>query len=63
MNFGERIEFGHNRGWISGIECGTHNGAPMTAEEIEEFEDGGDPCIPVIRPWLDIAEGVVEPPR
>ena len=47
------LEEGHKRGWVSDVVCQTHDGTPMTDEEIEDCEDGGDPCIRVVRVWTD----------
>lgn len=38
------LKNGYDRGWISDVFCNTHDGAPMDDEEIQEWEDGGDPC-------------------
>lgn len=39
------LENGINRGWITEPFCNTHDGDPyMTEEEMQEWEDGGDPC-------------------
>lgn len=46
------LKVGQDKGWISEGVCQTHDGVPMTDEEEAEFEDGGDPCVPVIRVWL-----------
>lgn len=35
---------GVDRGWISEVFCNTHDGPPMDDEEMQEWEDGGDPC-------------------
>lgn len=36
--------------WISEPFCYTHDGDPyMTEEEEQEWEDGGDPCAPVLK--------------
>ena len=35
---------GVDRGWISEVFCGTHDAPPMDDEEMQEWEDGGDPC-------------------
>jgi hypothetical protein len=41
---------GIDRGWISPPFCNTHEGDTyMTAEEQQEWEDGGDPCQVVIK--------------
>jgi hypothetical protein len=36
--------------WITNPFCNTHDGDPyMTDEEMQEWEDGGDPCQLVIK--------------
>jgi hypothetical protein len=38
------LKSGYDRGWVSDVFCNTHDGAPMTDEEEEEWSEGGDPC-------------------
>ena len=38
------LKNGYDRGWISDVFCNTHDIAPMDDEEMQEWEDGGDPC-------------------
>lgn len=46
------LYIGIERGWVSEGFCFTHDGDPyMTAEEEQEWEEGGDPCCPVVK-WL-----------
>jgi hypothetical protein len=41
---------GIDRGWISPVFCNTHEGDPyMTDEEMQEWDDGGDPCMFVFK--------------
>jgi hypothetical protein len=41
---------GVDRGWISEMTCATHDGIePISQEEIDEWEKGGDPCQFVVR--------------
>lgn len=41
---------GIQNGWITEPFCNTHDGDPyMTEEEEKEWEDGGDPCLPVVK--------------
>ena len=48
----EWLQKGIDNGWVSDGFCFTHDGDPyMTAEEEQEWEEGGDPCCPVIK-WL-----------
>lgn len=39
------------QGWVSHIACATHDGVPSSEEEMVVWEEGGDPCEPVIRLW------------
>ena len=44
------LHIGIEKGWISEGFCFTHDGDPyMTAEEEQEWEEGGDPCAPVTK--------------
>jgi hypothetical protein len=43
--------FGMKRNWISAPVCSTHDWVDQTEEELEEFDEGGDPCITVVRVW------------
>jgi hypothetical protein len=44
------IQNGIDRGWVTEPFCATHDGDPyMEEEEAQEWEDGGDPCLPVIK--------------
>ncbi len=38
------LKSGYDRGWISDVFCNTHDGPPLTDEEEQEWNDGGDPC-------------------
>ena len=51
QEFGIWLENGIERGWVSNPYCVTHDGGMeyMSEEEIEELEDGGDPCQHVVR--------------
>ena len=40
-------------GWCSEIVCNTHEGTPMTDIEEEEWDQGLDPCVHVLRIWGD----------
>ena len=49
MNQDEWLQYGLERGYIGPIVCVTHDGCPTTAEEDTDFDDGLDPCIPMVR--------------
>lgn len=46
----EWINLGIDKGWATGA-CATHDGIPGTKEENEEWDEGNDPCQPVLRIW------------
>jgi hypothetical protein len=49
-NYIKWINEGIEAGYISKPFCYTHDGDPyMTEEENAEWEDGGDPCSPVVK--------------
>lgn len=54
QEFGIWLENGIERGWISEPYCHTHDGGfqYMSEEEIQEWEDGGDPCCHVLRIFI-----------
>lgn len=46
----EWLQVGIDKGWVTEPFCYTHDGDPyMTEEEEKEWEEGGDPCAPVIK--------------
>ena len=49
--FGIWLRNGIERGWISDPYCNTHDGGYefMGEDEVQEWEDGGDPCCHVVR--------------
>lgn len=44
LEFDEWMKFGFDKGWISDVFCDTHDGAPMSEEEMNDWDEGGDPC-------------------
>jgi hypothetical protein len=53
MTLTEWLQYGIDKGYCSDSVCATHNGLPDTEEEMQEWEDGGDPCIPAVRIWFN----------
>ena len=56
MTFDEWIQLGVVEGWVSMPVCQTHDGVPQTPEEEAAWEDGWDPCVPVVRLWGPTSE-------
>lgn len=52
-DFDEWLEEGYVRGWIGPPICETHDGLPMSDKELQEFDEGGDPCIHILRLYED----------
>ena len=50
-DFWEWHKHGMDKGWVSEVYCGTHDGPPMTDEEMEAWDDGEDPCMFEMRMW------------
>lgn len=49
MTFDEWLVIGREHGYCSMPACNTHDGVPQTPAELAEWDDGGDPCVHVIR--------------
>ena len=49
----EWMEYGIRQGYCSPPICFTHDGAPTTAEEDAACEEGGDPCLFLVRLYAD----------
>lgn len=51
MDVDEWIQYGFDRGFCSPSSCETHEGPELTEDEIEEFSQGYDPCVHIVRLW------------
>jgi hypothetical protein len=49
MTYDEWIEIGLKNKFCGPAICETHDGLPMTLEEEDEFFQGFDPCIHIVR--------------
>jgi hypothetical protein len=53
MTVDEWVEYGVDHGYAD-TYCYLHESSPMTEQEEQEYVvEGGDPCIPTLRVWLD----------
>lgn len=44
------LQHGIDKKWVTDSFCNTHDGDPyMTKEEEQEWDNGGDPCMVVIK--------------
>lgn len=53
MSFEEWLREGINCGFCGPPVCDTHDGTPTSLSEDIEFDDGHDPCISVLRLYVD----------
>ena len=53
LTYNQWIAIGIEQGWCGPAVCYTHDGLPTTVPEEEDFEDGGDPCIHIVRLYSD----------
>ena len=51
LTINDWIDYGIERGWATGA-CATHDGIPSTPAEDAAWEDGEDPCQPILRIWM-----------
>ena len=49
MTFEEWLQYGIKQGYCTEQYCSTHDVGPMSEEEQQEWETGGDPCQHVVR--------------
>lgn len=49
MDVDEWLRYGFSAGFCGPPLCATHDGIGTTQREDAESDDGGDPCIPVLR--------------
>ena len=54
MNFNQWLEYGFKQNWCRPPVCEIHDGTPLSELESNEFENGSDPCIHIIRLYNDI---------
>lgn len=54
-NFNHWLAAGITAGYCGPAVCETHDGTPTTAGEDDQFDDGADPCIPILRLYPDAA--------
>lgn len=57
MTFTDWLATGIAAGYCGPAICYTHDGTPTTADEDDQFDDGHDPCIHILRLYPDAATG------
>jgi len=56
MNVHEWIQMGFDNGWCTPSHCLMHDGYALTEKESEDFDQGLDPCVHVLRLCWDKEE-------
>ena len=54
MDIEQWLRYGYDKGWCGPPVCEIHDGLPTTIFEDEEFAEGSDPCIHIIRLYDDL---------
>jgi len=54
LSFDEWQSYGIKKGWCGPPVCYTHDGLPMSEQEMQEFDEGLDPCMHIVRMYEDI---------
>lgn len=53
MTIDEWLAYGVEHKYCSPPVCDTHEGIPLTEEEVSLWDEGEDPCAVAVRIWLD----------
>jgi hypothetical protein len=53
-NFDKWLQVGIKNNWCGPAICYTHDGLPISERQSQEFEEGGDPCLHIIRLYEDV---------
>ncbi|NBO53323.1 MAG: hypothetical protein EBU84_01755 [Actinobacteria bacterium] len=53
LDFDGWMRIGLSRGWCGPPVCYTHDGVPSTAQEDDEWIEGKDPCMHIVRLYED----------
>jgi len=56
MTFDHWMKIGIEYGFCGPICCITHDGEPLSPDEEQEFEEGGDPCVSMLRVYENIEQ-------
>lgn len=59
MQFDEWLKIGMERKFVGPPVCSTHDGIPTTEDEDGAWDEGSDPCIHVLRLYVDSLEALL----
>lgn len=55
-DFEQWLKEGYDNGWVGAPVCHTHDGFPLSEAELSEFDEGGDPCMHMLRLYEDVEQ-------
>lgn len=55
-SFHDWVKYGIEHGWCSAPLCMTHDGVGLDEEQEAEMDEGLDPCVSVLRIYVDSEE-------
>lgn len=53
MDFDSWLKVGLENKWVGPPVCSTHDGLPSTEDEDSAWDEGEDPCIHILRLYVD----------
>ena len=53
LNADEWLAYGIKQGFCGPLVCACHDGIPMTETEDAEWDDNGEACVFIVRPYAD----------
>ena len=59
MDFDSWLKMGLENKWVGPPVCSTHDGLPSTEDEDMAWDDGDDPCIHILRLYVDDLEAML----
>lgn len=59
MDFDAWLKMGLENKWVGPPVCSTHDGLPSTEDEDNAWDEGDDPCIHILRLYVDDLEAML----
>ena len=59
MDFDSWLKMGLENKWVRTPVCSTHDGLPSTEDEDMAWDEGDDPCIHILRLYVDDLEAML----
>ncbi len=59
LDFDSWLKLGLENHWVGPPVCSTHDGLPSTEDEDNAWDEGDDPCIHILRLYVDDLEAML----